>query len=103
MTVDAYDVIRREVHVRIDRRRLRPDVDLEAVRNEVSTTVDIRKPRADRTVCTVRATNFYSEIVGSTDIAVPAGIDGRLVTVSFPTSDKAVVVDVYRCVSTRAP
>jgi pilus assembly protein CpaF len=40
MTVDAYDTIRREVHVRIDRRRLRPDVDLDAVRNEVSTTVD---------------------------------------------------------------
>jgi pilus assembly protein CpaF len=40
MTVDAYDVIRREVHVRIDRRRLRPDVDLDAVRSEVDATVD---------------------------------------------------------------
>jgi pilus assembly protein CpaF len=40
MTVDAYDVIRREVHVRIDRRRLRPDVDLDAVRHEVGATVD---------------------------------------------------------------
>jgi pilus assembly protein CpaF len=40
MTVDAYDAIRREVHVRIDRRRLRPDVDLEAVRSEVGATVD---------------------------------------------------------------
>jgi pilus assembly protein CpaF len=40
MTVDAYDVIRREVHLRIDRRRLRPDVDLEAVRGEVGATVD---------------------------------------------------------------
>jgi hypothetical protein len=40
MTVDAYDAIRREVHVRIDRRRLRPDVDLEAVRGEVGATVD---------------------------------------------------------------
>ncbi|HEY3669776.1 MAG TPA: ATPase, T2SS/T4P/T4SS family [Acidimicrobiia bacterium] len=40
MSVDAYDVIRREVHVRIDRRRLRPDVDLEAVRTEVGATVD---------------------------------------------------------------
>ena len=40
MTIDAYDAIRREVHVRIDRRRLRPDVDLEAVRGEVGATVD---------------------------------------------------------------
>ena len=40
MTVDAYDAIRREVHVRIDRRRLRPDVDLDAVRGEVGSTVD---------------------------------------------------------------
>jgi pilus assembly protein CpaF len=40
MSVDAYEAIRREVHVRIDRRRLRPDVDLEAVRTEVGATVD---------------------------------------------------------------
>jgi pilus assembly protein CpaF len=40
MTVDAYDAIRREVHVRIERRRLRPDVDLDAVRGEVGATVD---------------------------------------------------------------
>src|SRR4051794_11238924 len=40
MTVDAYDAIRREVHVRIDRRRLRPEVDLDAVRGEVGATVD---------------------------------------------------------------
>src|SRR4051794_14870863 len=40
MTVDAYDAIRREVHVRIDRRRLRPDVDLDAVRAEVGGAVD---------------------------------------------------------------
>jgi pilus assembly protein CpaF len=40
MTVDAYDVIRRDVHVRIDRRRLRPDVDLDAVRGEVGSAVD---------------------------------------------------------------
>ena len=40
MTVDAYDAIRREVHVRIDRRRLRPDADLDAVRSEVGATVD---------------------------------------------------------------
>ena len=35
MTTDAYDAIRREVHVRIDRRRLRPEVDLDEVRVEV--------------------------------------------------------------------
>jgi pilus assembly protein CpaF len=40
MTVDAYDAIRRQVHLRIERRRLRPDVDLEAVRGEVGATVD---------------------------------------------------------------
>ena len=40
MTTDAYDAIRREVHVRIDRRRLRPDIDLDAVRGEVGATVD---------------------------------------------------------------
>jgi pilus assembly protein CpaF len=40
VTLDAYEAIRREVHVRIDGRRLRPDVDLDAVRNEVSATVD---------------------------------------------------------------
>jgi pilus assembly protein CpaF len=40
MTVDAYDVIRREVHTRIERRRLRPEVDLDAVRGEVGATVD---------------------------------------------------------------
>lgn len=40
MSVDAYDAIRREVHVRIDRRRLQPDVDLDAVRTEVGATVD---------------------------------------------------------------
>ena len=40
MTTDAYEAIRREVHVRIDRRRLRPDVDLDAVRGEVGATVD---------------------------------------------------------------
>lgn len=39
MTSDAYEVIRHEVHARIDRRRLRPDADLEAVRAEVETTV----------------------------------------------------------------
>jgi pilus assembly protein CpaF len=40
MTADAYEAIRREVHLRIDRRRLRPDVDLEVVRSEVGATVD---------------------------------------------------------------
>jgi pilus assembly protein CpaF len=40
MTVDAYDVIRRQVHLRIERRRLRPDVDLDAVRSEVGATVE---------------------------------------------------------------
>ncbi len=40
MSLDAYDVIRREVHARIDRRRLRPDVDLDAVRAEVVGAVD---------------------------------------------------------------
>jgi len=37
---DAYEIIRREVHARIDRRRLRPEVDLEAVRGEVGAAVD---------------------------------------------------------------
>lgn len=40
MTADAYDVIRREVHAHIERRRLRPDVDLEAVRTEIASVVD---------------------------------------------------------------
>ena len=34
VTVDAYDVIRRDVLARIERRRLRPDVDLDEVRGE---------------------------------------------------------------------
>jgi pilus assembly protein CpaF len=39
MTIDAYDAIRRDAHGRIDRRRLRPDVDLDAVRDEVDAAV----------------------------------------------------------------
>ena len=40
MSTDAYDVIRRDVHARIERRRLRPDADLEEVRVEVGRAVD---------------------------------------------------------------
>ena len=40
MTTDAYDVIRRDVHTRIERRRLRPDADLDEVRAEVARAVD---------------------------------------------------------------
>ena len=47
MTVDAYDAIRREVHVRIERRRLRPEVDLDEVRGrgrrDASTTTNARR------------------------------------------------------------
>ena len=40
MTTDAYDVIRRDVHARIERRRLRPEADLDEVRAEVDRAVD---------------------------------------------------------------
>jgi pilus assembly protein CpaF len=40
VTVDAYEVIRRQVHARIDRRRLQPEGDLDAVRGEIGAAVD---------------------------------------------------------------
>jgi pilus assembly protein CpaF len=40
MNTDAYDVIRRDVHARIERRRLRPEADLDEVRAEVGRAVD---------------------------------------------------------------
>ena len=40
MSTDAYDVIRRDVHARIERRRLRPEADLDEVRAEVGRAVD---------------------------------------------------------------
>jgi pilus assembly protein CpaF len=39
MTADAYELIRREALERIDQRRLRPDVDVDAVRAEVDAVV----------------------------------------------------------------
>jgi pilus assembly protein CpaF len=43
---DAYDVIRRDVLARIERRRLRPDGDLEEVRLEATRAVDAYQRRA---------------------------------------------------------
>jgi len=40
VSTDAYDVIRRDVHARIERRRLRPEADLDEVRAEVGRAVD---------------------------------------------------------------
>ncbi len=44
--VDAYDAIRRDVLARIERRRLRPEGDLEEVRNETGRAVDEYQRRA---------------------------------------------------------
>lgn len=46
MRVDAYDAIRRDVLVRLERRRLRPEADLEEVRSEVHRAVDDYQRRA---------------------------------------------------------
>jgi pilus assembly protein CpaF len=40
MNPDAYDAIRRDVLARVERRRLRPDVDLDEVRTEVDRAID---------------------------------------------------------------
>ncbi len=40
MTVDAYDAIRRDALARVERRRLRPDADVEEVRDEIAHAVD---------------------------------------------------------------
>lgn len=44
--VDAYDVIRRDALVRVERRRLRPDADLDEVRSEIERAVDDYQRRA---------------------------------------------------------
>jgi pilus assembly protein CpaF len=46
MNTDAYDVIRRDVHSAIERRRLRADADLDEVRSEVERAVDDYERRA---------------------------------------------------------
>jgi pilus assembly protein CpaF len=45
-TTDAYEMIRRDVHARIDRRRLRVDSDLDAIRTEVADAVAEYQRRA---------------------------------------------------------
>jgi pilus assembly protein CpaF len=112
MTVDAYDAIRREVHLRIDRRRLRPDVDLEAVRDEVGTTVDEYQraamlgehlPLADPAELADRVLRSITELGPLTDLLARRDIEeifiegprvsyldgaGRLRGLTVPTSEE---------------
>jgi pilus assembly protein CpaF len=46
MNVDAYDAIRRDVLARVERRRLRPEADLDEVRAEVDGALDAYQRRA---------------------------------------------------------
>ena len=112
MTVDAYDAIRREVHVRIDRRRLRPDVDVEAVRSEVGATVDEYQrtallgehlPLADPTELADRVLRSITELGPLTDLLARRDVEeifvegarvsyldgsGRLRGLAVPTSEE---------------
>ena len=65
--------------------------------HRVTVTVDVTKPTGSAVVCTVDAVDFYSEVVGSGRVTIPAGTPGRDATVEFPTSDKAVAVNVEGC------
>jgi pilus assembly protein CpaF len=111
VTVDAYDAIRHEVHVRIDRRRLRPDVDLEAVRAEVGATVDEYQraamlgehlPLADPTELADRVLRSITDLGPLTDLLARRDVEeifiegprvsyldgsGRLRGLTVPTSE----------------
>jgi pilus assembly protein CpaF len=50
MSVDAYDVIRRDVLARVEQQRLRPEVDVAAVRTEIEHVVDGYQQLAHRGV-----------------------------------------------------
>ena len=67
--------------------------------NSVRATVDIHKPADQAAVCTVQARDFYSDVVGSTEMTLGAGPASEAVSKTFPTSNKAVVVEVIDCVS----
>jgi pilus assembly protein CpaF len=112
MTVDAYDAIRREVHVRIDRRRLRPEIDLDAVRTEVGATVgDYQRaallgehlPLADPSELADRVLRSITELGPLTDLLARRDVEeifiegprvsyldgsGRLRGLTVPTSEE---------------
>jgi hypothetical protein len=64
---------------------------------QVTATVDVRKPKDASATCSLRARNFYSDAVGTAEIVVGGATGHTTVTRSFPTSEKAVVVEVTRC------
>jgi hypothetical protein len=64
---------------------------------EVSATVEVRKPTNATATCVVRARNFYSDAVGTAEIVIDEKTDVSTVTRTFPTSEKAVVVEVTGC------
>ena len=66
--------------------------------HEVKAMVDLTKPTSRAASCTVQARNFYSDVVGSAQIALRVGEPSAVVSRTFPTSDKAVVVEVTGCV-----
>ena len=70
--------------------------------NRVTVMVDVTKP-ADRTAtCTVQARNFYSDVVGSSQVIVRGATQNIVVEKTFPTSDRAVIVEVTECLTTAA-
>jgi pilus assembly protein CpaF len=109
---DAYDVIRRDVHARIERRRLRPDVEPDEVRTEVDRAVDAYQrvallgeeiplvdpgEMADRVVRSITDFGALTELVARRDVeeifiegARVSYLDGsgRLRGLTVPTSEE---------------
>ena len=111
MNADAYDAIRRDVLARVERRRLRPEVDLDEVRAEVDRAVDAYQRRAllgeeiplvdpdemgDRVLRSITDFGTLTELVARRDVeeifiegsrVSYLDASGRLRGLMFPTSE----------------
>lgn len=66
--------------------------------SSLSLTVDVTSNRPDRDgFCIVRAKEYSGAEVGRAEIYVPAGKETTRVTITFPTTARAYVGDVYGC------
>jgi hypothetical protein len=65
--------------------------------HQVRGTVDVDKHAGATAVCTVQARNLYSDVVGTAEFVLAGPVRSGVVTKTFPTSDKAVIVEVTGC------
>jgi len=71
--------------------------------NKVSAVVDVKKSAGSVATCTLRARDRFSDAVGTALVVVDNDRSATVVTRSFPTSDRAVVVEITGCTSTDRP